>query len=82
MKLPATIKIGIATAIATWASPKINAMVTTTSDVVAMNDENIPDAPNMIVPLTGVITALTYTVLSVVFGGEHAAVPKAAGGAT
>lgn len=81
MKLPATIKIGIAAAIATWASPKLNAMVTPTDSGVTLGDGDIPDAPDMIVPLTGIITAFSYTVLSLVFGGEAATV-KGGGGAS
>lgn len=82
MKLPAPVKIGLSTAFATWAAPKINAMVTTTQDVIVIGeDAAIPDAPNMIVPLTGVLSALAYTVLSMVFGGEAATV-KGGGGAT
>lgn len=79
MKLPATIKIGIATALATWAAPKVNAMVSADSGLTMGDDRDIPDAPDMIVPLTGVITALSYTVLSMVFGGEKATVAGGGG---
>lgn len=79
MKLPAVVKIGLATAVATWASPKINAMVTTTNDIVVLNDEAIPDAPDMIIPFTAVTAAFVYTALSLMFGGEAATVKDGKG---